>query len=66
MMGIESCIANDLDDYIGIALKLGRDTNFRDLVSRQIRASNNVLFENSRVIEEFERLFQSVFSARKI
>ena len=66
MMGIESCIANDLDDYIRIALKLGLDTDFRDLVSRRIRASSNVLFENPNVIEEFERLFQSVLPARKI
>jgi predicted O-linked N-acetylglucosamine transferase (SPINDLY family) len=60
MMGIDTCIANNLEEYVKIALKLGLNKGHRDEVSRRIKSSNKVLFENSSVIEEFELFFKSV------
>jgi len=56
-MGILDCIANDLQDYIGIAVRLGCDKAYADDLRARIRAGNGVLYESRRVVEEFERFF---------
>ena len=61
MMKINSCIANSLENYVEIALKLGLNEDYREEVSRCIMSANKVLFKNSRVIDEFELLFKSLY-----
>ncbi|MEE3000158.1 MAG: tetratricopeptide repeat protein [Pseudomonadota bacterium] len=63
MMKINSCIANSMEDYVEIALKLGLNKKYREEVSRRIQSANKVLFKNSKVIDEFELLFKSLFQA---
>jgi protein O-GlcNAc transferase len=62
MMGIDTCIARNLNEYVKIALKLGLDKAYREALSRRIKLSNKVLYENTEVINEFETFFKSVFS----
>jgi protein O-GlcNAc transferase len=62
MMGIDTCIAKNLNEYVEIALKLGLDKAYREGLSRRIKLSNKVLYENTEVINEFETFFKSVFS----
>ena len=62
MMGIDTCIAANLNEYVKIALKLGLDKPCREALSRQIKLSNKVLYENTEVINEFEIFFKSLFS----
>jgi predicted O-linked N-acetylglucosamine transferase (SPINDLY family) len=57
-MEILDCIANDQDDYVEIAVRLGRDREFAGAIRSNILARNHVLFENPRVVEEFERFFR--------
>jgi predicted O-linked N-acetylglucosamine transferase (SPINDLY family) len=59
-MGIHSCIAKSREEYIEIALKLGMDVKFRAEISRAIKDSNSVLFNNNIVVSEFEDFFKSV------
>ncbi len=59
-MGIHSCIAKSREEYIEIALKLGMDVEFRAEISRAIKDSNSVLFNNNIVVSEFEDFFKSV------
>ena len=59
-MGVHSCIAKSIEEYIKIALKLGLDLEFREEISSAIKDSNSVLFNNNVVISEFEDFFISV------
>jgi predicted O-linked N-acetylglucosamine transferase (SPINDLY family) len=56
-MGIADCIASDHEHYIDIALRLGRDPAFAGSVRERILARNHVLYEDLRVVTEFERFF---------
>jgi predicted O-linked N-acetylglucosamine transferase (SPINDLY family) len=56
-MGILDCIAKDAQDYIDIAVRLGCDKAHAQALRGRILACNGVLFENRRVITEFERFF---------
>lgn len=56
-MGILECIARDDQDYVDIAVRLGTDRAYAGEIRRRILACNGVLFENPRVVREFERLF---------
>ena len=56
-MGILDCIARDPEDYVGIALRLGTDPNAASELRARILSRNHVLYEDSRVVEQFEGLF---------
>jgi predicted O-linked N-acetylglucosamine transferase (SPINDLY family) len=56
-MGILECIAKDMNDYVAIAVRLGCDKAYAAGLRARILAANGVLYENSRVVAEFERFF---------
>jgi protein O-GlcNAc transferase len=56
-MGFTGCVAADKDDYVRIAVKLGTEKDYRRYVSSEILRRNEVLFEDTRVVREFERCF---------
>jgi predicted O-linked N-acetylglucosamine transferase (SPINDLY family) len=58
-MGIFECIAKDPGDYVSIAVRLGRDKVYAADLRARILAANGVLYENRRVVAEFERFFVS-------
>jgi predicted O-linked N-acetylglucosamine transferase (SPINDLY family) len=56
-MAITDCVADDEENYIDIAVRIGTEPDYaRDLRAR-IRERNEVLFEDPRVVREFERFF---------
>lgn len=59
-MGILECIAQDAAQYVDIALGLGRDKACARSVRERILARNGVLYEDRRVVTEFERFFRHV------
>ncbi len=59
MMGLEGCIAETLEDYIEIALKLGTDETHRNQISAAVKQANSVLFHDSQVVAEFEAFFKN-------
>lgn len=61
-MGIGDCIARSIEDYVDIAVRLGTDAAFRQDVRERILARNHVLYEDPRVVREFERFFAAAVS----
>jgi len=64
-MGIHDCIATDAGSF-DIAVRLGTDPDFNRDVRARLRAASDVLFEDIRVVQEFERFFETALAARGI
>jgi predicted O-linked N-acetylglucosamine transferase (SPINDLY family) len=56
-MGILDCIAGDPRQYVDIAVQIATDRAQAQRLRQRILAQNHVLFEDPRVVEEFERFF---------
>ncbi len=56
-MGILDCVASSVEDYADIAVRLANDPGYAADVRRRIRERSAALFEDARVVEEFERFF---------
>jgi predicted O-linked N-acetylglucosamine transferase (SPINDLY family) len=56
-MGIRDCIADDAQHYIDIAVRLGTDPGARAELRHRLLEQHHVLYENPRVVREFERFF---------
>jgi protein O-GlcNAc transferase len=59
-MNILDCIAKDPAEYVRIAVRLGTDQEYATAIGTRIRAASHLLFEDPRVIMEFERFFLDV------
>jgi predicted O-linked N-acetylglucosamine transferase (SPINDLY family) len=62
-MGILECIATDDADYVDIAVRLGCDRGHADALRERILARCHVLYEDPRVVTEFERFFLTAVAA---
>ena len=56
-MEMDEMIAADAAQYVELACRLANDPDFRATASARILERNGVLFEDRRVIDEFERFF---------
>ena len=56
-MGIAECIANSAQAYVDIALRIANDTAYRASLHARILERCDCLFQERRVIAEFERSF---------
>ncbi len=56
-MGVLDCIAQSPDEYVRIAVHLGTEPQWRQMVKRRIEAARGVLFENQGVVRELEQFF---------
>lgn len=63
-MGVESLIAQDIDDYCAKAVAVGSDKDRREGLRNELREKSAVLFENPHVVPECEMFFESVFKER--
>jgi protein O-GlcNAc transferase len=59
-MGVSECIAEDPDDYVEIAVRLGTDADFRAHVSNRIRQTSDVLFEDRQAVDAHARIFREL------
>ncbi|HEY2415988.1 MAG TPA: tetratricopeptide repeat protein [Pirellulaceae bacterium] len=59
-LGVDACIARDVEDYVEIAVRLGTDRMARDQVHRQILANQSGLFEEKTAVHSWEDFLQSV------
>jgi hypothetical protein len=57
-MGIQDLVAADEDDYVRLAVELGRNGDFRAAMSRQIAERGDVHFEDDAVVREYEAFFR--------
>ena len=58
-MGITECIARSPSDYVAIAVRLVNDGQFAHDIRARIADRNHLLFEQQRVVDEFERFFRT-------
>jgi predicted O-linked N-acetylglucosamine transferase (SPINDLY family) len=65
-MGIADCIATDEATYIELAVRLGTDPAFNAFMRARILEHNHVLYEDPRVVREFERFFLTELRERGI
>lgn len=56
-MGILDCIAADSRQYVDVAVRIATDPSYAQMLRKRIAARNHVLFEDQRVVDEFERFF---------
>jgi predicted O-linked N-acetylglucosamine transferase (SPINDLY family) len=60
MMGLEETIAKSIEDYIDIAVKLGKDKGFRKIISEKIASNKNKVYRDNECIEGLEKFFEDV------
>jgi predicted O-linked N-acetylglucosamine transferase (SPINDLY family) len=56
-MGVLDAIASDAESYVNIAVRLGTEPAFAQSLRAKILAQNAALYEDVRVVREFERFF---------
>ncbi|MDP1679215.1 MAG: tetratricopeptide repeat protein, partial [Candidatus Nitrotoga sp.] len=63
-MGLDELIAKDQDDYIEIAIKIGTDNAWRQLVVQHIISGSNRIFEMETSLRQIESFFHSEFNVQ--
>jgi predicted O-linked N-acetylglucosamine transferase (SPINDLY family) len=56
-MGILDCIAVDRRQYVDLAVRIANDPAHAHALRERLVAGNHVLFEDRKVVDEFERFF---------
>jgi predicted O-linked N-acetylglucosamine transferase (SPINDLY family) len=64
-MGIPDGIAASESEYVEIALRIAADPAYARSLRQRIEAASGVLFENPRVVREFERFFLTATRAAR-
>jgi protein O-GlcNAc transferase len=64
VMGIHDCIATSPRQYADIALRVASHPEIRNSLMQRIQARNHLLFEDGRVVVEFERFFIEAFGKK--
>jgi predicted O-linked N-acetylglucosamine transferase (SPINDLY family) len=62
-MGFTELVADSLDSYVEIALRLANDAGWRERVKTEIGARSPVLYEDAPVVAELEDFFAAAFAA---
>lgn len=57
VMGIHDCIATSPRQYVDVAVRIATHPEIKDDLRQRILARNHVLFEDERVVAEFDRFF---------
>lgn len=57
-IGVEDTIANTVEEYVHIAVRLGRDHGWRENVGQRIAAGKHRLFDDHRPIEALESFYR--------
>jgi predicted O-linked N-acetylglucosamine transferase (SPINDLY family) len=60
MMGITDTVASDVDDYVDLAVRLGRDTSLRREASGRIAANKHRLYGDMESIRALEAFIEGV------
>jgi protein O-GlcNAc transferase len=61
-MGVDDCIANNIEEYIAIALRLGTDREHRELVCSRILARKHLLYNSRLTVDELAGFLSSAVS----
>ncbi|HEX7642385.1 MAG TPA: tetratricopeptide repeat protein [Burkholderiaceae bacterium] len=58
-MGMLDCVVDNPAQYIELSVKLGTNKIFRDFIKEKILARCHLLYEDIKVVREFERFFET-------
>ncbi len=64
MMGVDETIAENLDDYVDCAVKLGKDKSMRDRVRAAFRANKQRLYYDMECVKGFESFLEDAVRGR--
>jgi len=64
-LGVTDCIAHSAGSYVDIAVRLACDADFARSVRSRIRERAGLLYEDARVLREFERFFISALREQR-
>src|SRR5262249_5164084 len=64
-MGLSQHVTTSPAEYVDLANRLGTQRDYRRYVSDVILERNGVLYEDPRVVREFERFFADVLVGKK-
>lgn len=56
-MGMMSCVANSVEDYVNIALHIGMDDDYRMAVRADIASRSDSIYEDMDFVKELEQFF---------
>jgi protein O-GlcNAc transferase len=62
-MGLMDCVAEDPQQYVSIAVRLGTDPDYRRQVQTRIRDANAALFEDRDSVRQLEAFFRECVKA---
>jgi len=64
MMGIKDTIASSIDEYIEISVKLGKDSEWREQISKKIAENKYRIYHDRTCITALEDFFERVIKER--
>jgi protein O-GlcNAc transferase len=64
-MGFSDCIAQDVEDYVRLALRMANDRTWREEMRAAVRDTAHKLYRNRNVVGEIERFFVSALQQAK-
>ncbi len=62
-MGLLDLVAADETQYVELAVRLGRDAEFRNAMHSEILRRSDVLFQNDSVVSEYETFFEEALQS---
>ena len=62
-MGFTELVADGLDSYVDLAVRLANDNAWRDRIKTEIATRSSALYEDARVVTEMEDFFHAAFDA---
>jgi len=54
-LGVYDLIAASQEDYVRLAVRVGKDADFRCDIRKRIAVASHLLFEDRQTVTEFER-----------
>jgi predicted O-linked N-acetylglucosamine transferase (SPINDLY family) len=63
MMGVTDTIADDVDGYVALAVRLAKDAAWRKAMSDAVGANKHKLYRDARTITAFAEFLERVASA---
>ncbi len=62
LMGLDELVANNLEEYSDVAVRLGTDSDYRDDIHRKILERNDVVFAPDATLRDYESFFEKTCS----
>jgi len=62
-MGFTELVADSLDSYVDLALRLANDNGWRERIKTEIAARSSALYEDADAVTEMEDFFRAAFDA---